>query len=75
MLHDENDDGMLDGYELFAAFADMFQHQPESIDDEHGAEMSKTERVSLMVDHVLYDDDTDSDGRLSMAEFLAHHSF
>lgn len=48
VIHDVNGDGYLDGHELLAAFSD--------VEDEQVAEFS-LEEVTVMVDHVLLEDD------------------
>ncbi|KAI8098819.1 uncharacterized protein BX664DRAFT_319668 [Halteromyces radiatus] len=65
VLHDKNGDGHLDGHELRAAFSD-FDHDRE----EDPTKFVSLEDITLMVDHVLGEDDLDGDGMISWEEYM-----
>ncbi|CAO3598988.1 unnamed protein product [Absidia cylindrospora] len=65
VLHDQNGDGHLDGHELRAAFSD-FDHDSEEDPTKHVS----LEDITLMVDHVLGEDDLDGDGMISWEEYM-----
>jgi hypothetical protein len=56
VLHDQNGDNHLDGHELRAAFSD-FDHDAE----EDPTQFVSLEDITLMVDHVLAEDDLDGE--------------
>jgi len=60
-LHDVNEDGYLDGHELYHAFADDYAEEGNVIAHDTLVEW---------VDHVLEEDDQEQDGRISWAEYL-----
>ncbi|KAI1313374.1 hypothetical protein EDD11_002684 [Mortierella claussenii] len=66
-LHDTNKDGYLDGIELRGAFSDYNQ----------GALESKLTLQQLvdMIDHVIAEDDTDNDGKISWEEYLISQKY
>ncbi|KAG0297044.1 hypothetical protein BGZ98_000726 [Dissophora globulifera] len=66
-LHDSNKDGHLDGIELRAAFSDYKQGAPESA--------VSLETMMSMIDHVLDEDDTDNDGKISWEEYLISQKY
>ncbi|KAG0368363.1 hypothetical protein BC939DRAFT_444475 [Gamsiella multidivaricata] len=66
-LHDSNKDGFLDGIELRAAFSDYHQGAPEST--------LSLQQMLDMIDHVIAEDDTDNDGKISWEEYLISQKY
>ncbi|KAG0003974.1 hypothetical protein BGZ80_007705 [Entomortierella chlamydospora] len=65
-LHDSNKDGFLDGIELRAAFSD-YAHSDES--------NLSLEKMHDMIDHVIEEDDTNNDGKISWEEYLISQKY
>ncbi|GJJ77639.1 hypothetical protein EMPS_09998 [Entomortierella parvispora] len=66
-LHDGNKDGYLDGIELRAAFSDYNQGSADSA-------LPLTTMLD-MIDHVIAEDDTDNDGKISWEEYLISQKY
>ncbi|KAG0221058.1 hypothetical protein B0O80DRAFT_496132 [Mortierella sp. GBAus27b] len=66
-LHDRNKDGYLDGIELRAAFSDYNQGDEES--------KLTLKQMLDMIDHVIAEDDTDNDGKISWEEYLISQKY
>ncbi|KAF8941546.1 hypothetical protein EDD21DRAFT_410952 [Dissophora ornata] len=66
-LHDSNKDGKLDGIELRAAFSDFNQGAPDST--------LSLQQMLDMIDHVIAEDDTDNDGKISWEEYLISQKY
>ncbi|KAF9280542.1 hypothetical protein BGZ68_007169 [Mortierella alpina] len=66
-LHDTNKDGHLDGIELREAFSDYNK----------GGEGSKLslQQMNDMIDHVIAEDDTNNDGKVSWEEYLISQKY
>ncbi|KAF7725146.1 hypothetical protein EC973_000398 [Apophysomyces ossiformis] len=64
VIHDLNSDGYLDGHELRAAFTDFEEGEPNP------TQFIALDEVSMMVDHVLEEDDLNGDGLISWEEYL-----
>lgn len=67
-LHDSNDDGKLDGYELLQAFAQWGSDQEDHL--LHGNLNSILHSMKQMVDSTLVEDDRNRDGMIDIDEFL-----
>ncbi|KAG0251212.1 hypothetical protein BG011_007788 [Mortierella polycephala] len=66
-LHDTNKDRFLDGIELRAAFSDYNQGSPDSV--------LGLKQMLDMIDHVIEEDDTDNDGKISWEEYLISQKY
>ncbi|KAF9356608.1 hypothetical protein BGX26_004998 [Mortierella sp. AD094] len=65
-LHDSNKDGFLDGIELRAAFSDYTQGEDSNL---------PLEKMHNMIDHVIEEDDTNNDGKISWEEYLISQKY
>ncbi|KAF9110269.1 hypothetical protein BGX27_006587 [Mortierella sp. AM989] len=65
-LHDTNKDGYLDGIELRGAFSDYSKGSSSPL---------TLKQMTDMIDHVIAEDDTDNDGRVSWEEYLISQKY
>ncbi|KAF9364579.1 hypothetical protein BGX34_001126 [Mortierella sp. NVP85] len=72
-LHDSNKDGFLDGIELRAAFSDMTSSN--DFNNEESKYKVTLQQMIDMIDHVIEEDDTDNDGKISWGEYLISQKY